>query len=90
MEAKQLWTKQLTEADSPFIVQQNYGFSKFNVVCETKTAIILTGTGIVGVHASSPINLNQGESFGWDEESPCEDWTITIPSGATCKCIAVK
>lgn len=90
MESTQLWTRILTEADSPFVVSENFGFSKFSVVCQTTTPITIQGNGRVGSYDSQPIPLNEKESFGWEEGVPCEDWVIIIPLGATCKCIAVK
>ena len=87
---KETWTKQLTNAESPFIVKEEYGFSKFNVVCETATPIRIKGSGRIGEFFSEDINLNDGESFGYDEGTPVGDWIITIPENATCKCIAIK
>ena len=88
-EIQKKWTRVLTNSNSPFIVKRNYGFSSFNVVCETETPIQIKGSARVAELKSENIDLTEGQSYGYTDGN-MEDWTITIPSGATCKCVGIR
>ncbi len=85
-----LWTKALTNADSPFKIRKEWGFERFAVKCTSSTAVQITGSRTVATEGGTPlpstaVSLQENEVFNWSKDKGVQDYTITIPSGATCE-----
>jgi hypothetical protein len=92
MPEQELWTRNLTAADSPFTIEKNFGVSKFSVTNNSPAAqmIYVVGTkNLGGRYPSQPYPVPADESFNFTEGMQVKDYTITLDAGATAKIVAI-
>ena len=85
--AAPLFTRTLTSADSPFIIIEKYGITKYSLEVKTGTCEIL-GTKKIGYLDSNEVELTEGQVFTEASFGAACAITITIPSGSVVKMIA--
>ncbi len=92
MPEQELWTRNLTAADSPFLLKKDFGISKFSVTNNSPAAqlIYVNGTKrLGGLYDSQPYPVPPDESFNFTEGMSVKDYTITLDAGATAKIVAI-
>ena len=78
---KPLFTRRLTDADSPFTISSTSGITKWSMLLKSGTAT-LTGTRKLGSLESTAIDLVEGVPINASsEETPC-CFELTLAGGA--------
>lgn len=84
----QLWTRLFT-GPVVFTFNKNWGLESLSVVCTGATSLQLLGTRQLGEdYPSQAIPIVEDEVWNWNKDDGFNDFTITVPAGATCKMTA--
>ena len=85
--SSKLFTRTLTNADSPVVIIQKQGITKFSLEVTTGTCEIL-GTLKLGSLESNAVELTEGQVVTDTSQGGGCEITITIPKGSVVKMIA--
>lgn len=83
-----VFTRSLTNADSPFQITEDDGIQKASIKCTSLTACQITGTKSIRGTTSNAVSLSQNQVLNLSAEKGILQFTITIPVGATCELVA--
>lgn len=84
-----LYTRKLTNADSPFVITEEMGIQKYSLVLVAGTGTI-AGTGRLGALIANAIDLVVGTPISIESHNGSCCATITIGAASTVDFMALK